>query len=1158
MGVNGLSDFVHLHLHSDYSLLDGACKISALVERAKALGMDSLAITDHGNLFGAVEFHDAALAAGINPIIGCEVYVARESRLSRNGRSDNSNHLVLLARNTIGYHNLIKLVSAGFIEGFYYKPRVDKELLARHSEGLTALSACLKGSVASHLMQDETDAAVGEAGSYQDIFGRENFYLELQDHGLDAQRKVNSALLELSRKTGAPLVATNDCHYISREDSFAHEVLLCIQTGKTINDANRMKYAAEQFYLKSYDEMLRSFGDAKDALLRTREIAEQCQFRMEKGKILLPAFQVPPGYTVDTFLEEVVRKGFEERLLEWKRLQNLGKLRNPISVYEERVNREIQIIKQTQFPSYFLIVWDFIRFARERGIPVGPGRGSATGSLVSYCLRITDLDPLQYDLLFERFLNPERVTPPDIDIDFCMNRRNEVIDYVMNKYGRENVSQIITFGTMAARGVIRDAGRGLNIPYAEVDRIAKLVPLALDTTLDKALSAVPELRQMQQDTRYRQLIEVAQRLEGMARHASTHAAGVVIAPKPLTEYVPLYRSNRDEIMTQYCMTDLEKLGLLKMDFLALTTLTVLQDTIKRVREELRVSVDWTALGLEDPETFRLFCEGRTSGVFQFESGGMRDILRRLKPDRFEDLIALNALYRPGPIQGGMIDEYIKGRHGKEVRYELPQLEEILRETYGVIVYQEQVMQIASRLAGFSLGEADLLRRAMGKKKADVMQAQREKFISGARANGIQDKKAGKIFDLMEQFASYGFPKAHSAAYALVAYQTAYLKVHYPVQFMAAMLTCEMDKSDKMVKHLLECKEMGIEVHPPDIDSSEIFFKSAQDKIIFGLAGIKNVGETAIRSILQSRQDKGRFTSFFDFCERVDLRMVNKRVIESLVKAGAFDKLSQGRARMFLSIDRAMEHAQKSQKDRESGQTNLFGMMQTPDTAGGDDLVPADEWIEAERLAFEKETLGFYVTGHPLKKYEQEIKYFTSAMAAHIGEETAGSEVTLAGMITSLRKMQTRKGDTMAVFQLEDLTGTLEVIAFPQVYERSAALLLTDSAILLKGRCEYDETARARILASEIRSLKNVWDRGIASLKVKIPLERVTSDFVSRLKTTVEQYPGECDLEFELLQYSDYRLILFPLQMKIHASAEVLGTLGKICGQDSISVICRTQ
>ncbi|MBI4455331.1 MAG: DNA polymerase III subunit alpha [Acidobacteria bacterium] len=1151
------SDFIHLHLHSDYSLLDGACKITTLVERARQLGMDSLAITDHGNLFGAVEFHDAALEAGINPIIGCEVYVARDGHRSRSGRSEGSNHLVLLAQDTTGYHNLVKLVSYGFIEGFYYKPRIDYELLAKHHQGLIALSACLKGPIASHLLQDERKAAATEAGLLQEILGKNSFYLELQDHGLDAQRKVNEELLELSKKLGAPLVATNDCHYITQEDSFAHDVLLCIQTGKTINDTNRMKYVAEQFYLKSYDEMSRSFGHLPEVLLRTREIAERCNFRMEKGKTLLPRFDVPPGYTVETYFEEVVRRGFEERLVQWRRLESQARLTNPITAYQERLEREIQIIKQTQFPSYFLIVWDFIRFARERGIPVGPGRGSAAGSLVSYCLRITDLDPLQYDLLFERFINPERVTPPDIDIDFCMNRRNEVIEYVTRKYGRENVSQIITFGTMAARGVIRDVGRGLNIAYAEVDRIAKLVPTALDTTLEKALASVPELRQMQSEPRYKQLIEVALRLEGLARHASTHAAGVVIAPKPLTEYVPLYRSSKDEIMTQYSMIDLEKLGLLKMDFLALTTLTVLQDTANRVREELGVVIDWNNIGLDDPETFKLFCEGRTAGVFQFESRGMRDILRRLKPDRFEDLIALNALYRPGPIQGGMIDEYIKRRHGKiKVRYELPQLEDILKETYGVIVYQEQVMQIASKLAGFSMGEADLLRRAMGKKKADVMQAQRDKFLRGAVANGISEKKAVRIFDLMEQFASYGFNKSHSAAYALIAYQTAYSKSHHAVQFMAAMLTCEMDKNDKMVKHLLQCKEMGIEVLPPDINRSEMHFKSDQNRILFGLAGIKNVGESAIQSVLQARREKGKFTSFFDFCERVDLRLVNKRVVESLVKAGAFDSFGYPRARLFLSTDVAIERAQKQQRDRDSGQSSLFEMLQSSQAGEHDPLVEAKEWVEAERLAFEKETLGFYVTGHPLKKYEEEIRYFSNATVSDLGEELSGKEVTLGGIITSMRKMQTRKGDTMAVLQVEDLTGTVEVIAFPQTYERSAALLLTDSAILVRGRCEVDENTGIRILASEIRSLKSVWDRGIASLKVTIPLERVNSDFINQLKGALERFPGNCDLEFELLQYSDYRLILLPLQIKVNPSADVLRALHQLCGRQSVTVIPR--
>ena len=890
-----MSEFVHLHLHSHFSLLDGANKIEPVITRAVEYGMPAIALTDHGNLFGAVQFHDTAVKQGIKPIIGCEVYVAREGRTTRNGRSDGSNHLVLLATNAEGYANLSRLVSLAYLEGFYYKPRIDKELLQAHSSGLIGLSACLKGSVAWHLKGEQFEEAKKQAGELAEILGPGNFFLEMQDHGLEEQKKVNAGMVQLARDLGLPLVATNDCHYLNKEDSEAHDVLLCIQTGKTVQDDNRMSYRGNQFYVKSPAEMAALFADYPEALRNTLEIAARCNFELIDPGNIFPNFSVPDGFTIDSYFEKIAREGFESRLPFLHGLESLGKLHHPIEEYRKRLDQEIVMIQQMKFPAYFLIVWDFIRYAREAGIPVGPGRGSAAGSLVSYALKITDVDPLQYDLLFERFLNPERVNPPDIDIDFCTNRRVEVIDYVTRKYGRENVCQIITFGTMAARGVIRDVGRAMSIPYAEVDKIARLVPQELGTTLEKSLESVKELREIAEDERYSKLITIARKLEGLARHASTHAAGVVIAPQPLLELIPLYKSNKDEITTQFAMTDLGRVGLLKMDFLALITLTVIHQALEQIEREQRVRVDLNRIELNESQTLEIFCEGRTSGIFQFESSGMRDILRRLRPDRFEDLIALNALYRPGPIKGGMIDDFIKRRHGQvKSEYEVPILEEVLKETYGVIVYQEQVMQIASKMAGFTLGEADLLRRAMGKKKASAMVAQRDKFIQGSLNRGYSKTKAERIFDLMEQFAGYGFNKSHSTAYALLAYQTAYLKAHYPVEFMAALLTSEISNSAKLVKYIAECKEMGIRVVPPDINTSELFFQSRGGAIHFGLAAIHNVGESALRSVLAAREQENGFRGFYHFCEKVDLRLANKRVLEALIKSGAFDALKYPR------------------------------------------------------------------------------------------------------------------------------------------------------------------------------------------------------------------------------------------------------------------------
>src|SRR5437773_5999086 len=852
----GTPEFVHLHLHSEYSLLDGACHIDELVEQASTGGMKAMALTDHGNMFGAVAFHDACVARGVKPILGCEIYVATGSRHDKSaaGIQEAYNHMTLLAADDAGYHNLVKLVSIGYMEGFYHRPRIDKELLARHAEGLIGLSGCLSGEIAMHLRAGADAAALQSVGEFADLFGPDRCYLELMDHGLEEQRRVNQGLLRLHQRTGLPLVATNDTHYLRKEDHQAHDVVVAIGSGKKGSDTDRLRFDSEEFYLKTAEEMARVFPDRPDALANTLKIAEMCSFQL-KAAASLPAFDVPSGFTADGYFEKVARDGFSDRRRTLEALAAAGRLSHPLATYEERLDKEIGVIRRVGFAGYFLIVWDFIRYAREHGIPVGPGRGSAAGSLVAYSLRITDIDPIENDLIFERFLNEERISPPDIDIDFCENRRGEVIEYVTRKYGRENVAQIITFGTMKAKAVVRDVGRVLDMSYAEVDKIAKMIPFDLKMTLDKALEESPALKDAyQKDPRVKELIDISRRLEGTTRHASTHAAGVVIAPEPLTEFVPLASlKGGADLTTQYDMHGVERVGLLKMDFLGLRTLTLIDDCVKMIEAQTGTRIEPDKIPLDDARTYELFTAGKASGLFQFESDGMRDILRRFKPDRLEHLTALNALYRPGPMQ--MIDDVIRRRHGQtKVTYEHPALEPILSGTYGVMVYQEQVMQIASALAGFTLGEADILRKAMGKKKADVMATQMDKFVRGCVERGVPERKARKIWDHMEQFAGYGFNKSHSAAYAWLAYQTAYLKANYPAYFMAALLTSERANTDKMVAYIAECREMGISVLPPDVNQSDIFFTVVGNDIRFGLAAIKNVGEGAVEAILRARRD----------------------------------------------------------------------------------------------------------------------------------------------------------------------------------------------------------------------------------------------------------------------------------------------------------------
>jgi len=1150
----GSKNFVHLHLHTDYSLLDGACDIPKVMDRAAELKMPAVAATDHGNLFAAVKFYDAALKRGIKPIIGCETYIAPPSRFDRTSDADRPHHLVLLCENERGYRNLVKLASQAYTEGFYYKPRIDKDLLTRHADGLIGLSACLRGEVAAALMEGHYEAARQAAYDLRDIFHKGNFYLEVQDQGLVEERKINPHLAHLAHETGIPLVATNDCHYLSQADARAQEVLMCIQTGKTLSDPSRMRFLTDQFYFKSPEEMHHVFAEIPEALERTLEIAERCNFHLEKNQHVFPHFTVPPGETLDSFFTRIARAGFAERRAELERLKAEGRLRHPFSAYEERLEHEIELIKQMRYAGYFLIVWDFIRFAREKCIPVGPGRGSAAGSMVSYCLHITDVDPLQYDLLFERFLNPERISFPDIDIDFCMRRRGEVINYVTEKYGRENVSQIITFGTMGAKAVIRDAGRVLDMPFAEVDRIAKLVPNSLNITLEEALAQTSELRQLREgDPHVGDLLTVATSLEGLARHASTHAAGVVISPQPLQEIVPLHKSSKDEITTQYSMEDLEKIGLLKMDFLGLTTLTVLDDCVGMIESTRGEKLNLAHLPLDDEETYALLGKGLTAGIFQFESRGMTDILRRVRPNRLGDLIALNALYRPGPIQGGMIDDFIARKSGrKRVTYDLPQLKEILEETYGVIVYQEQVMQIAANVAGFSLGEADILRRAMGKKKHEEMVAMREKFMAGAQKNKVPVAKAQKLFDLMEQFAGYGFNKSHSTAYALVAYQTAYLKTHYPVAFMAAMLTAEIGNQDKLIFYLNECRDMGIEILPPDINESDRTFTPAGNGIRFGLTAIKNVGDAAIESVLEARNKLGHFDNLFQFCEHVDLRLLNKRVIESLIKAGALDSLGGRRPQLMTGLDRAMELGQNRQRAALVGQHGLFGSDREPEPVSQESLPDVPQWTEAERLAGEKEVLGFYVTGHPLEKYRAALVKLTRQDTSSLLDLSNDAPVTLGGILASLRVKPSKKGDLWASGVLEDLRGTAELLVFPQTLQQVQNVLKPETALLIKGRIRKEENGPVRVVVSDVQPLTMVANNGKPELLIRVNLAGVPDGRLEELHSLLAKHPGENPVIFELVRPGDFQARLRPRQpVGVKAGEELLSGLRAICGDDAV-------
>jgi DNA polymerase-3 subunit alpha len=1145
--------FVHLHCHTDYSLLDGACDIKKLMSIVRGMNMPAVAMTDHGNLFGAVEFYNEATANGIHPVIGCEVYVSQQGH-KRRSESDRYNHLVLLCETQEGYKNLIKLVSTGYLEGFYHKPRIDKDLLAQHSTGLIALSACLRGDVNENLMADRYEEARRLSCEYLEIFGKNNFFLEMQDHGLDQDKAVMPQVRRISSETGIPLVATNDAHYLAHDDVRAHEILLCIQTGKTMSDPNRMRFSTPEFYVKSRAEMLRSFAEVEDALDRTWDIAQRCQVKLEKVKDPFPQFDVPKAYTADTYFAHIAREGFEKRRARLEALRARGMLKHDLPEYVERLECEIKMIQQMKFSGYFLIVWDFIRFAKEKGIPVGPGRGSAAGSLVGYAMGITDIDPLQYGLLFERFLNPERVSMPDIDIDFCTKGRGDVIQYVTEKYGRDQVAQIITFGTLAAKAAIKDVGRVLDMSFGDVDRISKLVPKQLNIKLDKAIEDADLKDAAAKDPKIKEVLDISMKLEGVCRNAGMHAAGVVISSVPLRELVPLFVTNKQEIVTQYDMVGLEKLGLLKMDFLGLTTLTIVEQALKLIEKYRGVKVVLEDMPLDDALTYeKIFSTGFTSGIFQFESPGMQDILRRYQPNRIEDLCALNALYRPGPIQGGMIPDFIDRKHGrKPIVYDLPELEEILAETYGVILYQEQVMQIANKLAGYSLGEADILRKAMGKKNAAEMAKQRERFIEGASGRGLPAKKTGKIFDLMEQFAGYGFNKSHSAAYAYLAYVTAYLKAHYSVEFMASLLTSESGNMDKIVKYINECRETGIQVLPPDVNQSDLNFTPAGSAIRFGLGAVKNVGQGAVEAIVLAREAGGTFQSIYDFCHRVNLGNVNRRVLESLIKAGALDSTGANRAQLTEALDRALESGARASRDRVLGQHGLFGGFEEEKT--DPPLVNLPDWSMEQKLAGEKEMLGIYVSGHPLDRFKDKIADLSTHFSDQLEQVERNTTVAMCGFITGIVRKTNREGKYWAAFKFDDGRGTVDAMAFASKYEDLLPILKDDQAVFLRAAVLPEEAGPPKLSVQEAVPLEDARVNlpSLISIRIWIKDERAIEK-ANALNDLFVRKQGNTEVRLRLEKPRDFSVIM-DVRNKVRPDREFRAELERICGPEALEVL----
>ncbi len=1083
--------FVHLHNHSEYSLLDGASKIKNMVEKAKNSGMEAIALTDHGNMFGALEFYKTAKANGIKPILGFEGYISPTTLDDK--QTKGNYHITLLAKNKKGYENLMYLCSMGFLKGFYYKPRIDKNLLREHSEGIIAGSACLHGEIQRKLLDNDFEGAKKAVQEYKEIFGKDNFFLEIMRHGLEDQKRIDKEIIRLGLETDTPIVATNDCHYLNKEDAIAQDALLCVQTNKHLDDEDRMRMGSNEFYFKTEEEMLEVFKDNPEFVYNSKTIADMCNVELELGKLAPPHYQTPDGSDEKEFLRKLAYEGLERR--------TRGFDKDKKELYKKRLEHELAIIEQMGFSGYFLIVWDFVNYAKRNGIPVGPGRGSAAGSLVSYSIGITDIDPIKYNLLFERFLNPERVTMPDIDVDFCAERRDEVIHYVREKYGEHNVAQVITFGTMGAKAVVRDVARVLGFPYKEADRIAKMIPNGED--LDGAIKSNPQLKQeIDKDEKVKKLFEISKTLEGVKRHASIHAAGVVISTEPIYKSCPLYKApGEDTIAVQFSKDYLEDIGLIKFDFLGLKNLTIIDTTVKLIGNGFDIS----KIPLDDEETYKLLQRGDTLGVFQLESSGMQRLITELKPTTFEDLIALVALYRPGPLGSGMVQDFIDRKHGKKpIEYPLPELEEILKDTYGIILYQEQVMQIASKLAGYSLGEADILRRAMGKKKKEVMDEQRGIFIERATKRGIPKDKAEYIFDLMAKFAEYGFNKSHSAAYAYIAYQTAYLKAHYPAYFMSALLTSEKNNTDNIAKYIEECNRMNITVLPPDINDSFHDFavaeKDGKKVIRFGFSAIKNVGDAAINNIIEVRQS-GKFRNIFDFLERVDTRKVNRKVLESLIKSGCFDSLHGNRATLLASLDVLMDWVNKKSKKTQAKRVALFGASKTEDSYP--ELVKAKQIKEEEILQYEKELLGFFVSSNPLSKYESLVRAIVNATSEDVSQ-MFDQDVILAGIPVGIRKTRTKKKETMAFVKFMDLKGTFEATVFPKLYEQKAKLLESNKLLVIVGNLD-PTTEKTNIIVKDIIDQDELANY-ISAVELFLNDDSLTS--LDKIKTVLDRNSGD--------------------------------------------------
>jgi DNA polymerase-3 subunit alpha len=1144
--------FTHLHLHSQYSLLDGAIRFKPLFKKLKENNMDSVALTDHGTMFGVVEFYDLAIKEGIHPVIGCECYVAKTSLKNKTPQDKDSSHLVLLAENNQGYQNLCKLASIAKLEGFYYKPRIDDEVLEKYSKGLIALSACIKGEIPQLIIKNDLEGARKKALYYNQLFGSNNFFLEVQKNGLKDQEIVNRELGKISKELSIPMVATNDCHYLNKEDSRAHEILLCIQTGKTIDDPTRFKFETNSLYVKTPEEMQHDLGEYENAISNTHEIAKRCNVDFDFNTYHFPAIELEKGESEAEMFEREALEGFEKRLLEVKK-------RNPDineDEYRKRLQYEIDTIKKMGFAAYFIIVADFIRYSKNNDIPVGPGRGSAAGSMVAYSMGITDLDPIEHNLIFERFLNPARISMPDIDVDFCINGREKVFNYVVEKYGKDKVSQIITYGTMKSRGVIRDVGRALGIPLKEVDYIAKLIPDKLGISLEESIEQEPEIMNtVEGRDDLMELIEVSKVLEGLTRHASTHAAGVVIGDKPLSDYLPLYSGKHDETMTQFDMKYVEKIGLVKFDFLGLRNLTVISEAIRLIEKQGLVPPDLKHLDIEDDSTFKLLQKGDTTGVFQLESSGMKDLLKRLKPGCFNDITALVALYRPGPLESGMVNDFVKRKHGEEkISYTIPQLEPILKETYGVILYQEQVMKIASVLANYSMADADGLRKAMGKKIQSMMEEHRAKFLEGAKENNIEEDKAKYIFDLMEKFAGYGFNKSHSAAYALISYQTAYLKAHYPVAFMAALLNSEINSIDGVVKFIEECKLQKIEILKPNINKSDTYFKVEDNKIRFGLAATKNVGESVIDQIVEERNKNGEFTDIFDFCERCDLRKVNKRVLEALIKCGAFDCTGIKRSQLVSVIEEASEYAQRVKRDKANPQMGFFDTDESFSAMFEKPVVPdIEEWDEKELLLQEKEALGFYISGHPLNSYREMIKTYSNADSSTLSELNDGDIAIVGGILSKSKVIYTKKNDKMAFITIEDFKDFLEIVVFSDLYAKSADCFYEDSVLMIAGKVQKNEKGLSLIA-------KEIYPADIAeemlSGCIYITLESVfhTPDHILQLQEILRKYPGTKKVYIEVFTQEGAQVLMeLPDILNVNITKFLIEELKTFAGNERIIV-----